>query len=88
MRDQRDGVEVRHAWTDFRNDTMSVMGSATVTWDSNARTRRVPSTLPGPRRDDGRPGLGRGDRATPLRTVWPVGARATLPPGDVPAGSA
>jgi hypothetical protein len=62
MRNEMDDVVVSHAWTDFRNQTVEVDGSAMVTWSFDDQTRHVSHTLTWVRASDGRTGTGTGDR--------------------------
>jgi hypothetical protein len=62
MSNQMGSVVVMHTWTDFHNDTMSVTGSAMVTWNATDVTRHVSSSLTWTRLSDHRMGTGTGDR--------------------------
>lgn len=62
MRNVMDDVVVSHTWSDFRNQTVEVDGSAMVTWSFANRTRHVSHTLTWTRMRDGRTGTGTGDR--------------------------
>lgn len=60
---------VEHQWTDLRNQTVSVTGSAMVTWSATDVTRHVSHTMTWTRLGDGHTGTGTGDR-----TQMPLGA--------------
>ncbi|GAB4211655.1 MAG: hypothetical protein OHK0013_33620 [Sandaracinaceae bacterium] len=62
MRNAMDDVVVSHTWSDFRNQTVEVDGSAMVTWSFDDRTRRIAHSLTWTRMRDGRSGTGTGDR--------------------------
>ncbi|MCA9537388.1 MAG: hypothetical protein KC620_00790 [Myxococcales bacterium] len=58
------GVEVTHSWTDVSDGKYTVNGGATVTWDREARTRRVQHSLAWT--DGEHEGQGEGDRTQQL----------------------
>lgn len=62
MRNDMDDVVVSHRWEDFRNDTVSVTGTAMVTWSFEDPSRHVVHELTWTRSSDGRMGTGSGDR--------------------------
>lgn len=62
MRNEASDVVVMHTWTDFRNQTLEVDGSAMVTWSAADQTRHVSHTLTWTRMSDGRTGTGSGER--------------------------
>lgn len=55
-------VVVSHTWVGFKNQTVQVDGTATVTWNFNDKTRRVQHEANWTRLSDGRTGKGTGDR--------------------------
>ena len=58
-----DGViEVDHEWNDLSNGVVKVSGTAQVTWNFDAKTRRVEHDLTWTRLRDGKTGRGTGDR--------------------------
>ncbi len=59
-------VAVRHEWTDFSNGRVTLDGSADVTWDLQAKTRRVEHTANWTRVSDGYQVTGEGDRVQSL----------------------
>jgi hypothetical protein len=54
-------VVVDHAWTEMKNQTVSVTGSAHVTWNFQDPARHVVHDLEWTRLSDGRKGVGTGD---------------------------
>jgi hypothetical protein len=54
-------VTVDHAWTEMKNQTVSVTGSAHVTWNFQDPARHVVHDLEWTRLSDGRKGVGTGD---------------------------
>lgn len=62
MRNEMSEVIVEHTWTDFHNDTVSVSGTATVTWSFENPARQVDHTITWTRMSDGRTGVGSGSR--------------------------
>lgn len=61
-RNEMDGVRVEHSWDGLDNGTLSVTGTAEVTWSFADRTRHVVHELTWTRMRDGRMGVGSGDR--------------------------
>jgi hypothetical protein len=55
-------VEVDHEWKDLSNTLVKVSGTAHVTWNFDAKTRRVEHDLTWTRLRDGKTGHGTGDR--------------------------
>lgn len=55
-------VVVNHAWKDLSNGLVKVTGTATVTWNFEAKSRHVVHDLTWTRTSDGRTGTGKGDR--------------------------
>jgi hypothetical protein len=55
-------VEVDHEWKDLSNGLVKVSGTAQVTWNFDAKTRRVEHDLTWTRLRDGKTGRGTGDR--------------------------
>lgn len=73
-KDDANAVLVHHVWTDLSNGRVSVSGTADVTWDGTAKSRRVVHELDWTRLADGRTGTGTGDRTqTPLGGDWKNG---------------
>lgn len=62
MRNEMDDVVVSHRWEDFRNQTVSVTGTAMVTWSLADPSRHVVHEMTWTRLSDGRMGTGSGDR--------------------------
>lgn len=62
MRNEMDDVVVSHRWEDFHNDTVTVTGTAMVTWSFDDPSRHVVHELTWTRLSDGRMGTGSGDR--------------------------
>lgn len=55
-------VLIRHTWTDFRNQTVTVTGTAEVTWSvAGGLSRRIVSDSTWTRLSDGRQGIGTAD---------------------------
>ncbi len=61
-RNEQSAVQVEHVWEDFSNQVVELDGTATVTWDFSAKTRRVVHENNWTRISDGRSGQGSGDR--------------------------
>lgn len=55
-------VIVEHSWAQLTNGIVSVTGSATVTWDFEAKSRHIVHELDWTRVSDGRSATGSGDR--------------------------
>lgn len=73
-RSEENDVLVHHEWTELSNGRVSVDGSADVTWDLDAKTRRVVHELTWTRLRDNRQGTGSGDRLqSPLDGDWTSG---------------
>lgn len=64
MRNEPGVVEVSHAWQDFTNGKTTLNGTADVTWDANALTRRVVHDFEWER--EGKTANGSGDRTQSL----------------------
>ncbi|MGE0785471.1 MAG: hypothetical protein AB7S26_07275 [Sandaracinaceae bacterium] len=62
MRNEMNDVVVSHSWMDFHNETVTVSGSAMVTWSVADPSRHVVHELTWTRLSDGRTGTGSGDR--------------------------
>lgn len=62
MANEMSEVVVLHEWTDMRNETVSVTGTAMVTWSLADATRHVSHELTWTRLRDGRMAVGSGDR--------------------------
>lgn len=73
-RSEENDVLVHHEWTALSNGIVSVDGSADVTWDLDAKTRRVVHEVTWTRLRDNRQGTGSGDRLqSPLDGDWTAG---------------
>ena len=67
-------VVVDHTWLDLSNGRVEVDGSAHVTWDLEAKSRRVEHELTWTRLSDGQSATGSGDRTqSPLGGSWENG---------------
>jgi hypothetical protein len=65
-RNEANQVEVHHQWIDFSNGVITLNGSADVTWDFQAQTRRVVHESTWTNNRSGRIGEGSGDRTQSL----------------------
>ena len=67
QKNSNDEVLVHHEWTDLSDGTVSVTGSADVTWSASAKSRHVVHQVQWTYLPTGRTGTGEGDRTqTPL----------------------
>lgn len=65
-RNDQNQIEVHHRWTDFSNGVLTLNGTADVTWDFAAETRRVVHESTWTNHRTGRSGEGSGDRTQSL----------------------